>query len=223
MITNIEELYEAFSQVMAHKRWWDTDNKWEILLGAVLVQNTNWRNVDYALENLYQATQFLPEEILALEELQLQELIRPSGFYKGKSKTILALLTWLAEYQFDLSTLAEKDFSALRKELLSIKGIGEETADALLVYVFDQSTFIADKYAQRMFEKFGFVSTGYKQLKSKIVWPEAMDTLKAQNLHGWIIEYGQVYLKNDEIWQGGPLKNFKLKLSTNEEKQSKRV
>ena len=223
MITNIEELYEAFSQVMAHKRWWDTDNKWEILLGAVLVQNTNWRNVDYALENLYQATQFLPEKILALEELQLQELIRPSGFYKGKSKTILALLTWLAEYQFDLSTVAEKDFSVLRKELLSIKGIGEETADALLVYVFDQSTFIADKYAQRMFEKFGFVSTGYKQLKSKIVWPEAMDTLKAQNLHGWIIEYGQVYLKNDEIWQSGPLKNFKLKLSANEEKQAKRV
>lgn len=223
MITNIEELYEAFSQVMAHKRWWDTDNKWEILLGAVLVQNTNWRNVDYALENLYQATQFLPEKILVLEELQLQGLIRPSGFYKGKSKTILALLTWLAEYQFDLSTLAEKDFSVLRKELLAIKGIGEETADALLVYVFDQSTFIADKYAQRMFEKFGFVSTGYKQLKSKIVWPEAMDTLKAQNLHGWIIEYGQVYLKNDEIWQGGPLKNFKLKLSANEEKQSKRA
>ncbi|MBU5362995.1 deoxyribonuclease I [Enterococcus raffinosus] len=223
MITNIEELYEAFSQVMTHKRWWDTDNKWEILLGAVLVQNTNWRNVDYALENLYQATQFLPEKIVALEELQLQELIRPSGFYKGKSKTILALLTWLEEYQFDLSTLAEKDFSALRKELLAIKGIGEETADALLVYVFDQSTFIADKYAQRMFEKFGFVSTGYKQLKSKIVWPEAMDTLKAQNLHGWIIEYGQVYLKNDEIWQSGPLKNFKLKLSAKEEKQSKRA
>ena len=63
-----------------------------------------------------------------------------------------------------------------------------------------------------MFEKFGFASNGYKQLKSKIGWPETMDTLKAQNLHGWIIEYGQVYLKNDEVWQSGPLKNFKLKL-----------
>ena len=81
MITNIEELYEAFSQVMTHKRWWDTDNKWEILLGAVLVQNTNWKNVDYALENLYHTTQFLPEKVLALEKIQLQDLIRPSGFY----------------------------------------------------------------------------------------------------------------------------------------------
>lgn len=223
MITNIEELYEAFSRNMVHKRWWDTDNKWEILLGAVLVQNTNWRNVDYALKNLYQATHFLPEEILALEMIQLQELIRPSGFYKGKSKTIIALLTWLESYQFNLSTVADKEFPVLRKELLGIKGIGEETADVLSVYVFDQSTFIADKYAQRMFEKFGFASTGYKQLKQRIVWPETMDTLRAQNLHGWIIEYGQVYLKNDEIWQSGPLKNFKLKLSANEEKQPKRV
>ena len=101
MITNIEELYEAFSQVMTHKRWWDTDNKWEILLGAVLVQNTNWKNVDYALENLYHTTQFLPEKVLALEKIQLQDLIRPSGFYKGKSNTIIGLLTWLEGYQFD--------------------------------------------------------------------------------------------------------------------------
>lgn len=214
MITNIEELYSAFSQIMDHKRWWDTDNKWEILLGAVLVQNTNWRNVDYALANLNEATQFLPEKILALEKEELQELIRPSGFNKGKSNTIIGLLTWLKGYHFDLTQISRKDFSELRKELLAIKGIGEETADALLVYVFEQSTFIADKYAQRMFEKFGFVSKGYKQLKSKISWPETMDTLKAQNLHGWIIEYGQVYLKNAELWQSGPLKNFKLKLSS---------
>lgn len=214
MITNIDELYEALSRVMAHKRWWDTDNKWEILLGAVLVQNTNWRNVDYALANLNEATQFLPKKILALDQEQLQALIRPSGFYKGKSNTIIALLTWLEGYHFDLAQAARKGFSTLRKELLAIKGVGEETADALLVYIFDQSTFIADKYAQRMFEKFGFTSNGYKQLKSKIGWPETMDTLKAQNLHGWIIEYGQVYLKNDEVWQSGPLKNFKLKLRT---------
>lgn len=214
MITNIEELYTAFSQIMDHKRWWDTDNKWEILLGAVLVQNTNWRNVDYSLDNLNEATQFLPEKILALDKEQLQELIRPSGFNKGKSNTIIRLLTLLEGYHFDLAQVSRKDFSELRKELLAIKGIGEETADALLVYVFEQSTFIADKYAQRMFEKFGFVSKGYKQLKSKISWPETMDTLKAQNLHGWIIEYGQVYLKNDELWQSGPLKNFKLRLSS---------
>lgn len=223
MITNIEELYAAFSHIMVHKRWWDTDNKWEILLGAVLVQNTNWRNVDYALVNLDQATQFLPETILALDRERLQELIRPSGFNKAKANTIIGLFTWLEGYQFDLEKVALKDFSELRNELLAIKGIGEETADALAVYVFDHSTFIADKYAQRLFEKFGFVSKGYKQLKSKINWPETMDTFKAQNLHGWIIEYGQVYLKNDEAWQGGPLKNFKLKLSSIEEKQPKRV
>lgn len=213
MITNIEELYAAFRQVMENKRWWDTDNKWEILLGAILVQNTNWRNVDYALVNLKEATQFLPEKILALELDELQDLIRPSGFYKGKSATIMGVLTWLKENHFDLEAVAGKSFSELRKELLAIKGIGEETADALLVYVFEHSTFIADKYAQRLFEKFGVAFSGYKQLKRAVLWPSTMDTLKAQNLHGWIIEYGQAYLKTDERWQAGPLKEFKLTLS----------
>lgn len=214
MVTNIEELYEAFSQVMEHRRWWDTDNKWEILLGAVLVQNTNWRNVDYALTNLAVATQFSPEKILALEKTELQDLIRPSGFYKGKSETIQRLFAWLAEAQFDLGLIAQQDFSKLRKELLTIKGIGEETADVLLVYVFDHSTFIADKYAQRIFENLGFLSSGYKDLKQHIFWPETLDTIKAQNLHGWIIEYGQIYLKNKDLWQSGPLNQFKLKLSS---------
>lgn len=214
MVTNIEELYEAFSQVMEHRRWWDTDNKWEILLGAVLVQNTNWRNVDYALTNLADATQFSPEKILALEKTELQDLIRPSGFYKGKSETIQRLFAWLAEAQFDLGLIAQQDFSKLRKELLTIKGIGEETADVLLVYVFDHSTFIADKYAQRIFENLGFLSSSYKDLKQHIFWPETLDTIKAQNLHGWIIEYGQIYLKNKDLWQSGPLNQFKLKLSS---------
>lgn len=212
MITNIEELYEAFDQVMEHKRWWDTDNKWEILLGAVLVQNTNWRNVDYSLTNLAEETQFLPEKILALEPGRLQKIIRPSGFYKGKSRTIVALMTWLEGHQFDLARVAQKDFDILRTELLAIKGIGEETADVLLVYVFDHSTFIADKYARRLFEKFAFKAASYRQLKNKIVWPASIGTRQAQNLHGWIIEYGQTYLKNDHVWQSGPLNNFKLKL-----------
>lgn len=213
MITNIEELYADFEQVMDHRRWWDTDNKWEIMIGAVLVQNTNWRNVDYALANLNEATEFQPEKILALEKERLQELIRPSGFYKGKSATIINLLSWLKDSQFDLIQVAQKEFSVLRKELLAIKGIGEETADVLLLFVFGKSTFIADKYAQRLFARFGFSSTGYKQLKQEIFWPETMDTIKAQNLHGWIIDYGQIYLKNEAVWQSGPLKEFKLKLS----------
>lgn len=208
MIENIEELYWAFSRVMDDGRWWDTDNKWEILLGSVLVQNTNWRNVDYALANLNEATQFRPEKILALEADQLQALIRPSGFYQRKAETIRGLLEWLKKNQFDLEQVARKEFSQLRPALLAIKGIGEETADVLAVFVFEHSTFIADNYAQRLFQKFGFEAANYQQLKRKILWPQTMDTLKAQKLHGWIIQYGQRYLKNEATWQKGPLKDF---------------
>ncbi|MEG2325014.1 MAG: deoxyribonuclease I [Enterococcus sp.] len=214
MITNIEELYTAFEKFMDQGRWWDTDNKWEILLGAILVQNTNWRNVDYALLNLEEATGFSPIKISQLSEKQLQEMVRPSGFYKAKSATILRVFQWLTKSEFDLKKVRTKDFDTLRQELLAIKGIGEETADVLLVYVFEKSTFIADKYAQRLFSRMGIESKGYRQLKDNIQWPAEMDTIKAQNLHGWIVVYGQSYLKNDLQWQQGPLKNFKLKLNS---------
>lgn len=214
MITNIDELYEVFDQHMDHDIWWNTTNAWEIIIGAILVQNTNWKNVDYSLDNIRTAIGFIPEKISATDQLHLQELIQPSGFYKNKSRAIKELFAWFESYQFDLALLEQKETDSLRKELLAIRGIGPETADVLLVFVFNKVMFIADKYAQRIFHQLGITEKlTYQKLQTMIQLPEDFTNEQAQNLHGWLIDYGQIYLKSDEIWQTGFLSDFKLAIT----------
>ncbi|WP_265459948.1 endonuclease III domain-containing protein [Enterococcus sp. HY326] len=213
MIDNLQELYEILNQKMSHRKWWDTDNPWEIAIGAVLVQNTNWKNVDYSLANLKAETNLQPESIVALNNDRLEELIRPSGFYKNKSKTLYGLFNWLKEDDFDLSVYDQLDKTLLREKLLAISGIGPETADVLLVYVFNRPMFIADRYAQRIFQNLGLKGTlNYSKLQAKVLLPPNFSYQQAQNLHGWLIDYGQVHLKSDEAWQQGYLSNFKLNI-----------
>ncbi|GCF95638.1 endonuclease III [Enterococcus florum] len=211
-IVNLEELYTKMEQQMSERRWWDTDDPWEIMIGAILVQNTNWKNVDYSLVNLKEATDFEPRFMLGLDLADLQRLIRPSGFYKNKSQTIQALLQWTETYGFDLERIKQKKQEILREELLAIKGVGFETADVLLVFIFEKIAFIADRYAQRLFQRLGVEQVlNYQKLQSIILLPESFTTSQAQKLHGWIVEYGQLYLRNEVTWANGFLKDFQLK------------
>ena len=212
MITNIDELYEILSDHMDHSVWWDTENLWEIVVGSVLVQNTNWKNVDYSLQNIREEMGFVPEKLAAVDLLLLQDLIRPSGFYKNKSRTLKDLFLWFGTYDFDLAVMQEKETSELRDELLSIKGVGSETADVLLVFVLNKVLFVADRYAQRIFQRMGVETPlTYNKLQGMAVLPEGFTNEQAQNLHGWLVDYGQVYLKSDEKWPEGFLSQFTLK------------
>ncbi|WP_429949945.1 hypothetical protein IGJ55_001506 [Enterococcus sp. AZ170] len=214
MITNIEELYQTLSEAMDHSIWWNTENPWEIVVGSILVQNTSWKNVDYSLINIRNEIGFIPKKLAEIDLLVLQDLIRPSGFYKNKSQTLKEVFVWFRSYDYNIATLQEKDLTVLREELLNIQGIGHETADVLLVFVFKKIVFIADKYAQRIFNHLGLEEAlTYLKLQSLIELPSDFTNQQAQNLHGWLVDYGQVYLKSEEIWQTGFLSNFKLVLA----------
>lgn len=211
MITNLKALYEVLSEAMDHSIWWNTENPWEIVVGAILVQNTNWKNVDYSLTNIRESIGFDPKALTAIDQLELQELIRPSGFYKNKSRTIKDVFNWFQGYGFDIEALEKKDVHSLREELLAIRGIGQETADVLLVFVLNKVAFIADKYAQRIFKRLGIEETlTYAKLQEMIQLPADFTNEQAQNLHGWLVDYGQIYLKSSEAWEKGVLSNFEL-------------
>lgn len=213
MIVNIDKLYDQLAQNMDNRIWWDTESPWEIVVGAILVQNTNWKNVDYSLDNIREAIGFNPEKLAAIDLLKLQELIYPSGFYKNKSGTLKEIFTWFENYDFDIAAIQQKDFHSLRDELLSIRGIGQETADVLLVFVFNKVTFIADRYAQRIFNQLGLEKRlNYSKLQSLIKIPTDFTNQQAQNLHGWLVDYGQMYLKSEKTWEDGFLSDFKLEL-----------
>lgn len=209
-MSEIRELYEKMYQEMGPQGWWPAESKVEIILGAILVHNTNWKNVEMSLQNLQENTDFEVNKLLALPQTELEDLIRPSGFYKNKSRTILGALEWFETRQWHYRKIASREGQNLRKELLKIHGIGEETADVFLVYLFDQPTLIADNYACKLFKAFGYKGIdNYTKLKAKVLLPGDFTSEEAQEFHGLIDEFGKVYLKKPELFEESFLGEWK--------------
>ncbi|MBG9982939.1 deoxyribonuclease I [Aerococcaceae bacterium DSM 111020] len=196
---NIERLYQELSRQIGPSGWWPAESKPEIILGAILVQNTSWNNVEKTLIQLKEVTDFQPQKILALTIDELQSLIRSSGFYKNKSRAIHETFKWFEKHQWDYSKIVQRYSTELSQELLTIHGVGEETADVLLVYVFDQVVFIADAYARRLFSNLEERTyKNYSQLKRAVKLPQHFTSFDAQEFHGLIDEFGKLYLKDEQ-------------------------
>ncbi|MEB8210933.1 endonuclease III domain-containing protein [Staphylococcus succinus] len=192
-------LYRKLYEHMGPQGWWPAESKIEIILGAILVQNTNWRNADYAIQTLKKKTQLQVQNILKLEIEELQTLIKSSGFYKNKAQTMLSLLRWLQQFNFDYQAIAEKYKSDLRSTLLTIKGIGSETADVLIVYIFGGVTFIPDSYTRRIYRKLGYKHTeNYEKLKKQIMLPENFTNEDANEFHALLDNFGKNYFNGKD-------------------------
>lgn len=149
-------IYRLLINAYGQPRWW-SDDPYTVMIQAVLVQNTAWRNVEKTTEIIQDRLR--PQIIRELPEEELEKLIRPTGFPKAKARTIRALTEWYGDYGYDTVNAAGKDLRCLRAELLSIKGIGAETADAILVYAFFRPSFIIDAYTRRFIRRLGIVLT----------------------------------------------------------------
>ena len=151
--TPIGHLFTVLLDCYGPQKWWpcQTGLRWEIITGAILTQNTAWTNVEKAVENLLGANVMSPERVLATPDDQLQELIRPAGFFKQKCAYLKAMAVFMLarESAFEQS----EDVWTLRKELLSVKGVGRETADSILLYAFNKPIFIIDAYTRRVAER----------------------------------------------------------------------
>lgn len=191
-----DELYKVLYEHLGPQFWWPADNDIEMMLGAILVQNTRWRNAEIALNQVKEHTHFNPNHILELPIETLQSLIHSSGFYKSKSLTIKTLLTWLARHHFNYQEINERYKGGLRKELLSLKGIGSETADVLLVYIFGRIEFIPDSYTRKIYDKLGYENTkNYDQLKKVVTLPNHFTNQDANEFHALLDVFGKHYFR----------------------------
>lgn len=180
--------------------WWPSDSDWETLIGAILVQNTNWRNVEKSLINLRVKTNFKPDAMLNINLDDLKRLIKPSGFYNAKAKTIKNSLLFFESFGFDIEkmkkTLSPKD---LKTSLMNIKGIGNETSDVILLYIFNQPVFIVDKYARNMISRLedrDVSKVKYQALKEYMEKQLQKLTFKDfQEYHALIDDYSEEYLR----------------------------
>lgn len=196
-----QSLYKILFSHMGSQHWWPAESKIEVILGAILVQNTNWRNAAYALEQLKVKTEFDPEQILNLDWESLQTIIKSSGFYKNKARTILNLLAWLECFNFDYHAVKLYYQHQLRNALLEVNGIGSETADVLLVYIFEEVAFIPDSYTRRIYKKLGYANTeSYEKLKQHIQLPETFTNADANEFHALLDNFGKNYFngKNEK-------------------------
>lgn len=193
----LEELYRTMAKEMGPQPWLKPGTPWaetpvEIMLGAILVQNTNWRNVEPSLINLKAQTGFEPAKLRAYTADTLIPVIRSSGFYQRKSAAILALATWLGTADDNLAALKQRDGASLRADLLSITGIGNETADYILMYTLDHGTFMVDTYARRLFTWLGAtMPKTYPAFQKKVMGQLDFGLADYQEFHALIDEFGK--------------------------------
>lgn len=162
------EIYRRMKDHNGHQRWWPGETPLEVILGAILTQNTAWSNVEKAIANLRAEGVLSVEGLTGLEEERLARLVRPSGYFNQKARRIKCFLDWLHDrYGGSLKRMFCSRLPELREELLALKGIGPETADSILLYAAEKITFVIDAYTRRIFSRHGLVSESatYDEMK----------------------------------------------------------
>ena len=152
-------LNSVFSRLLGaygEQHWWPAESRFEMILGAILTQNTSWTNAEAALANLRRANLLDADALVGVDAPQLAEFLRPSGYFNQKAKCIAFLSNWYRQ-QGGFSALQNFTTRELRAVLLLLKGIGPETADAILLYAFERPVFVIDAYTRRIFSRLGMV------------------------------------------------------------------
>ncbi len=161
-------IYDQLYSHLGPSHWWPGDSTLEICIGAILTQNTNWENVERAILNLKKNNLLTPDTLYNLSLEKLATLIRPAGYYNIKAKRIKNFLNFLnSEVALNIDKLNKYSLSILREKLLSINGIGPETADSMILYAFEKPIFVVDAYTARIFSRHSMIpeKTTYEELQ----------------------------------------------------------
>jgi endonuclease-3 related protein len=195
---NLLEVYERLLARFGPQHWWPGDSPFEIMVGAVLVQNTAWKNVERAIDNLREAGVMEPHALYALPAAELAELIRPAGYFQVKAKRLRNLLKFVAdEYDGELNAMFRTDLAALREQLLGVHGIGPETADAILLYAGGLRTFVVDTYTHRILARHGWIGydADYHQIKDYFESALPVDAKLYNEYHALVVRVGKEYCR----------------------------
>jgi endonuclease-3 related protein len=164
----LQEVYQRLLDALGPQKWWPGDTHFEMMVGAILVQNTNWQNVERAIGNLREADLLDPHALYGVPEEELEELIRPAGYYRIKARRLRSLIQFFVErYDGSIEAMFRTPLDMLREELLGVHGVGPETADSILLYAGSLPTFVVDAYTYRIFSRHGWIDleSDYQQIQ----------------------------------------------------------
>jgi endonuclease-3 related protein len=205
------KIYDKLLNHFGNQNWWPTTSiqnpKFEIIVGAILTQQATWKNVEVAIKNLKEKNLIEPKLLYNLQTTKLEQLIKPSGFFKVKTKRIRSFLKFFIEnYDGNLDKMFKTLLQDLRKELLSVNGIGPETCDSILLYATEKPIFVVDAYTVRLCQRYPLISSKkYEEVREFFEKNLPKDVNLFKEFHALIVELGKNYCKTKPICEKCPL------------------
>lgn len=205
----IRRFYEELHKKFGPQGWWPGESALECILGAILTQNTSWKNVEKAIDNLKRENLISMEDLSLIHTNELAELIRPSGYYNQKAIKIKNFISFLVEeFAGSLDSMFATERLQLRKKLLSIKGIGPETADSIMLYAGGMPVFVVDAYTWRVLHRHGLVpeTTSYGEIQELFTDSLPEDAGVFNEYHALLVKLGKEHCrKREPLCAGCPL------------------
>ena len=207
-------IYKKLYKFYGPQGWWPAESRFEIIVGAILTQNTAWSNVEKAIKNL-KAEGYLssPSKLHSLSGKRLARLIRPAGYYNVKASRLKNFATFLMKkYNGSLGRMSKEPTDRLRHELLGVNGIGPETCDSILLYAFRRPYFVVDAYTKRVFSAHGLFRNdpAYEVVQAIFMKNLPSDSKMFNEYHALIVRLGKDYCKEKPGCERCPLKGIKL-------------
>ena len=205
----IRAFYDAMLAAYGPQHWWPAETPFEVVIGAILTQNTNWKNVERAIANLKRDGLLSPAALARIPTEQLAEVIRPAGYYRIKAKRLKNLIEMLVrDFGGDLEALFALPASSLRETVLAVSGIGPETADSIVLYAAHKAVFVVDAYTARILYRHGVIDLDatYEDIQSLMQDNLPEDVAMFQEYHALLVEVGKRQCKKAApICAGCPL------------------
>ena len=204
-------MYEAMRRRFGHQGWWPGDGALEICVGAILTQNTNWRNVEKAIANLHAADCMSVGALHARPHAALAELIRPAGYFNVKAKRLKNFIARVHEgFGDDIEAFLDRPVTTLRRELLSVNGIGRETADSMILYAAGKPSFVVDTYTYRILLRHGLIAPedDYEAIKDLMEASLPEDVGLWNDYHAQLVAVGKNHCRPKPRCEGCPLEGF---------------
>ncbi|MBS7609358.1 hypothetical protein KEJ36_00050 [Candidatus Bathyarchaeota archaeon] len=206
---DLRTIYERLMGKFGSQGWWPAESTFEILIGAILTQRTNWKNVEKAMDKLKGTFPIEPKSIAEAPLDLLQNLIRSAGFYRQKAERLKAVASYIcSSYGGSIEAFMSESLDKLRDELISIKGVGLETADSILLYAANKRIFPVDAYTRRIFGRLGFREAESLPYEGLRLWiqeqlPKNPDLFK--EFRALIVRLAKDYCRKRPLCQNCPL------------------
>lgn len=204
----LETIYKKLFERFGPQSWWPAETKFEVIIGAILTQNTNWGNVEKALANLKQSRVLSPFALRQISIIKLARLIKPSGTFNIKAKRLKNFIRFFyKEYGGDLARMAKEPTDILRKKVLMVDGIGPETADSILLYACDHPIFVVDAYTKRILSRHNLIrkDDNYHHVQEVFMSNLPADAQLFNEHHALIVRLGKDFCRTKPLCALCPL------------------